>query len=70
MTAKEILKELHADGWYEIGQRGSYLNLKHPTKPDSFRRPPERNTKQYSQTGGAEIALPPKKVKEQCICVK
>lgn len=33
MTAKEILKELHADGWYEIGQRGSHLNLKHPTKP-------------------------------------
>lgn len=33
MTSKEILKELHNDGWYEIGKRGSHLNLKHPTKP-------------------------------------
>lgn len=33
MTAKEILKELHKDGWIEIDQRGSHLNLKHPTKP-------------------------------------
>lgn len=33
MTAKEILKELQKDGWYEVGQRGSHLNLKHPTKP-------------------------------------
>lgn len=33
MTAKEILKELHEDGRYETGQRGSHLNLKHPTKP-------------------------------------
>jgi predicted RNA binding protein YcfA (HicA-like mRNA interferase family) len=33
VTAKEILKELHKDGWIEIDQRGSHLNLKHPTKP-------------------------------------
>lgn len=33
MTAKEILKELHKDGWIEINQRGSHLNLEHPTKP-------------------------------------
>lgn len=39
MTAKEILKELHKDGWYEIGQRGSHLNLKHPTKPGKVTLP-------------------------------
>lgn len=33
MTAREILKELHRDGWYETGQEGSHLQLKHPTKP-------------------------------------
>jgi predicted RNA binding protein YcfA (HicA-like mRNA interferase family) len=33
VTAKEILKELHKDGWIEIDQRGSHLNLKHPSKP-------------------------------------
>ena len=32
MTSKEILKELRKDGWVEIGQRGSHLSLKHPTK--------------------------------------
>lgn len=33
MTAREILKILHKDGWYEIDQDGSHLQLKHPTKP-------------------------------------
>jgi len=32
MTAKEILKLLHKDGWREIGQKGSHLQLKHPVK--------------------------------------
>jgi len=33
VTAKEILKELHKDGWIDIDHRGSHLSLKHPTKP-------------------------------------
>ena len=32
MTAREILKILHKDGWYEVDQEGSHLQLKHPTK--------------------------------------
>lgn len=32
MTAREILKILHKDGWYEVNQEGSHLQLKHPTK--------------------------------------
>ncbi|MBD5089243.1 MAG: type II toxin-antitoxin system HicA family toxin [Clostridiales bacterium] len=32
MTAREILKILHNDGWYEVDQEGSHLQLKHPTK--------------------------------------
>ena len=32
MTAREILKILHKDGWYEVDQDGSHLQLKHPTK--------------------------------------
>lgn len=32
MPSKEILKELRKDGWYEVGQRGSHLSLKHPKK--------------------------------------
>lgn len=33
MRAREILKKLKADGWYEVEQRGSHVQLKHPTKP-------------------------------------
>lgn len=33
MTAREIPKILHKDGWYESSQEGSHLQLKHPTKP-------------------------------------
>ena len=33
MTAREILKVLHKDGWYDVDQDGSHLQLKHPTKP-------------------------------------
>lgn len=33
MTAKEIVRILKADGWIEKAQRGSHLQMVHPTKP-------------------------------------
>jgi predicted RNA binding protein YcfA (HicA-like mRNA interferase family) len=35
MTAREVLKMLHKDGWYDMPGRtkGSHIQLKHPTKP-------------------------------------
>jgi predicted RNA binding protein YcfA (HicA-like mRNA interferase family) len=33
MTARDVLKILRQDGWYESDQDGSHLQLKHPTKP-------------------------------------
>ena len=33
MTAKELLRILKADGWKEKTQRGSHLQLVHPSKP-------------------------------------
>lgn len=33
MTAKEIIKQLKADGWVEVDTRGSHIQYKHPTKP-------------------------------------
>lgn len=33
MTAKQILKELHKDGWKEVNTKGSHIHLKHPAKP-------------------------------------
>ncbi len=32
MTAKDLVKILKADGWVEITQRGSHLQLVHPSK--------------------------------------
>ena len=31
-SSREILQRLHEDGWYEVDQEGSHLQLKHPTK--------------------------------------
>ena len=33
MKVREMLKMLHKDGWYEVDQDGSHIQLKHPTKP-------------------------------------
>ena len=33
MTAKEIIKQLKADGWIEYDTRGSHIQFKHPVKP-------------------------------------
>lgn len=33
MTAREILKILRNDGWYEVDQDGSHKQPKHPAKP-------------------------------------
>jgi predicted RNA binding protein YcfA (HicA-like mRNA interferase family) len=32
MTAKEALKILYKDGWFEYEQHGSHIQLKHPVK--------------------------------------
>ena len=41
MTAKEILKILHSDGWKEISNRtkGSHVQLKHPSKSGKVTMP-------------------------------
>jgi predicted RNA binding protein YcfA (HicA-like mRNA interferase family) len=33
MNAREVLKRLQADGWFEIAQKGSHKQLKHASKP-------------------------------------
>jgi predicted RNA binding protein YcfA (HicA-like mRNA interferase family) len=27
-----MIKKVEADGWYQVGQRGSHRQFKHPTK--------------------------------------
>jgi predicted RNA binding protein YcfA (HicA-like mRNA interferase family) len=32
VTAREILKMLRRDGWYEVARRGSHIQMEHPEK--------------------------------------
>lgn len=44
MDSREVLKLLKADGWVEVAQKGSHLQLKHPSKPGRVTLPhPKRD---------------------------
>jgi len=32
MKARDVIKALKSDGWFEVRSRGSHLHMKHPTK--------------------------------------
>lgn len=31
-SSREVIRLLRDDGWFEVGQTGSHLHFKHPTK--------------------------------------
>ncbi len=31
-SSREVIRKIKADGWYEVAQRGSHKQSKHPTK--------------------------------------
>ncbi|MFZ0693016.1 MAG: type II toxin-antitoxin system HicA family toxin [Alphaproteobacteria bacterium] len=33
MNSRGIIKKIKAEGWVEVRQSGSYVQLKHPTRP-------------------------------------
>ena len=33
MDSGSIIRRMKADGWYEVGQKGSHVQFKHPAKP-------------------------------------
>jgi predicted RNA binding protein YcfA (HicA-like mRNA interferase family) len=33
MDSRALIKALGADGWFKVAQKGSHVQLKHPTKP-------------------------------------
>ena len=33
MTVREVIRRLTDDGWFEVAQRGSHRQFKHPRKP-------------------------------------
>ena len=42
ISSRDILKKLKADGWFEIGRKGSHVQLKHPAKKGRFTVPHPR----------------------------
>ena len=39
MTASDVVKRLHADGWQEVSQKGSHKKFRHLTKPGNVTVP-------------------------------
>lgn len=33
VSSRHIIKAIEADGWFNVGRRGSHHHFKHPTKP-------------------------------------
>jgi predicted RNA binding protein YcfA (HicA-like mRNA interferase family) len=33
VDSRDIIAALKADGWYEVGQKGSHVQFKHATRP-------------------------------------
>ena len=33
MKTRDVLRIIHEDGWYQVAQRGSHRQFKHPSKP-------------------------------------
>ncbi len=33
MNSREVIKALEADGWFEVAQKGSHKQFRHPVKP-------------------------------------
>jgi len=36
MKAKDLIKQLEEDGWYQVRQTGSHRIFKHPTKKETI----------------------------------
>ncbi|MEW9308546.1 type II toxin-antitoxin system HicA family toxin [Labrys neptuniae] len=44
MNSRDIISVLKADGWAEVTQKGSHVQLRHPTKPERVTVPhPKRD---------------------------
>ena len=39
MKAREVIRKLKADGWYEVRMKGSHRSFQHPNRPDTLTVP-------------------------------
>lgn len=42
MDSKDAIKLIEADGWFEVAQKGSHKQFKHPSKPGRVTIPAQR----------------------------
>jgi predicted RNA binding protein YcfA (HicA-like mRNA interferase family) len=33
MNSRDVIKQIEADGWFRVAQKGSHVQFKHPAKP-------------------------------------
>jgi predicted RNA binding protein YcfA (HicA-like mRNA interferase family) len=44
MKSKDIISALKSDGWFQVAQKGSHVQFKHPSKPGRVTVPhPEKD---------------------------
>lgn len=55
MKVKEIISLIRRDGWYQISQKGSHKQFKHPTKSGRITVPDHGQNKDLSK--GTEISI-------------
>lgn len=62
MKVRDVLKLIEEDGWYQVAQKGSHRQFKHPVKVSpghcsgsSVARDGQGHIGQHSQTGGFEM---------------
>ena len=58
ISSRDLIKQLKADGWVQVAQRGSHVQFKHPTKPGRVTvphpkrdLPPKTAASVYKQAG-------------------
>ncbi|MFL6197172.1 MAG: type II toxin-antitoxin system HicA family toxin [Thermoanaerobaculia bacterium] len=62
MDSREVLRQLEADGWARVAQRGSHVQLKHPTKrgrvtvPHPKRDLPKGTVKSIERQSGIRLS--------------
>lgn len=62
MKVRDVIKMIESDGWYQVAQKGSHRQYKHPSKSgrvtggrSSFRGDGQGHAEQHLQTGGIEM---------------
>jgi predicted RNA binding protein YcfA (HicA-like mRNA interferase family) len=61
MDSRSIIQAIKADGWYEVAQKGSHIQFKHPRKPGRvtvphpYRDIPKGTVKSIERQSGVKL---------------